>query len=82
MKSYAHLINLHEYFEHRASQCYWIVHARKMMWRDRKQKDQSACDYALLLWAESKYQADMMMEILNEHWPRLHGQMHGKKGEK
>lgn len=82
MNSYAHLDNLRRYYELRAAQCHWIAHARRLIWQNRKDKDQSACIYSLLLWYETKYEADMMMEILNEHWPRLSGQMNGKQGEK
>ena len=82
MKSYSHLDDLREYYEYRASQCYWIAHARRLISRDRKQKDQSACDYALLLWAESKYQADVLMPEISLNWERLNGQMNGKQGAK
>jgi len=82
MNSYAHLDNLRQYYELRAAQCHWIAHARRLIWQNRKHKDQSACIYSLLLWYETKYEADEMMDKLSKHWPRLSGQMNGKQGEK
>ncbi len=82
MNSHAHLDNLCEYYEYRAEQCYWIAHARRMIWKNQKQKDQTECIYALLLWAESKYKADQMMPTLSVNWERLHGQMNGRRGAK
>ncbi len=82
MKSYSHMDELGKYYELRAAQCHWIAHARRLIWRDRKQKDQSACIHSLLYWVESKYEADEMIPTLSVNWKRLNGQMNGKQGEK
>ena len=82
MNSYSHLDELGVYYEYRSHQCIWVAHARRSIWHNRKKRDQTGCIYALLLWAEAKYEADEMMPTLAVNWNRLHGQMNGKQGAK
>lgn len=77
MRGRPRITDLAEYYYLRYLQCLAFDEARECF--DRLQHPYQGMT-ALLEWAMCKYDADEMMENLNKHWPRLHGQMNGKVG--
>jgi hypothetical protein len=77
MRGRPHITDLAEYYYLRHLQCSSFDEARECF--DRLQTPNEGM-IALLEWALCKFEADEMMENLNKHWPRLHGQMNGKVG--
>lgn len=77
MRGRPHITDLAEYYYLRHLQCSAFDEARECF--DRLQTPNEGM-IALLEWGLCKYEADEMMENLNKHWLRLHGQMNGKVG--
>lgn len=77
MRGRPRITDLADYYYLRHSQCLYFDEARECFDRLKLQHQGMA---ALIEWASCKYDADQMMKNLNQHWPRLHGQMNGKVG--
>jgi hypothetical protein len=77
MRARPRIADLADYYWLRHVQCASLDEAREYFDRLKRPKHGMIM---LLEWGLCKYEADEMMENLNKHWPRLHGQMNGKVG--
>jgi hypothetical protein len=77
MRGRPRIVDLADYYWLRHVQCAALDEARECF--DRSKRPNQGM-IMLLEWGLCKYEADEMMENLNKHWLRLHGQMNGKVG--